>query len=296
VRAADVPHDAPSHRRGRAEGPDLSLLRCPACRSPLTPAATCSGCGRAWPRRDGLLHLYDEAQVVGTDRLLRRIYDGAPALHDPAVRWTFPLFGTGTEDEMRRAYHTKMGWEALRPRADGTPVRILDAGIGTGSDLPWIVRALPPGLPVEIWGFDLSIGMLRRCVRRVARDGPPTRLLLADVHALPFPDDTFDRVLHVGALNSFRDPAGALAELARVARPGTPIGVVDERLDPAGAHTLAHRAAFRAICFYRMRPPPPESLLPPGAAAVDLTQIGRFFFAMTFEKVSRTPSAAPRGP
>jgi ubiquinone/menaquinone biosynthesis C-methylase UbiE len=186
---------------------------------------------------------------------------------------------------MRRAYHAAVDWGGLRPHPDGAPVRVLDVGIGTGSDLPWIRAALPPGLPVEVWGVDLSAGMLAICRRRLRHTPDPSvRLLLADVHALPFPDATFDRVLHVGALNSFRDPAAALAEMARVARPGAPIVIVDERLDPDGAHTLAHRAAFRLVCFYRPYPPDPRGLLPAGATDVVVEQIGRFFFCMRFSR------------
>ena len=59
--------------------------------------------------------------------------------------------------------------------------------IGTGANLPWVRRALPPGLPVEIWGLDLSEGMLSVCRDRLAaQPDPSVRLVMGDVHALPF--------------------------------------------------------------------------------------------------------------
>ncbi|MCA9552862.1 MAG: methyltransferase domain-containing protein [Myxococcales bacterium] len=109
-------------------------------------------------------------------------------------------------------------------------------------------------------------------------------LLLADAHTLPFADMTFDRVLHVGATGSFGDPARALAEMARVARPGAPVVVVDEQLDPGRPHGLLRRAAFRAITFYERNPSCPSALLPPGVEDVQVRQISRFYYALRFRR------------
>jgi SAM-dependent methyltransferase len=45
---------------------------------------------------------------------------------------------------------------------------------------------------------------------------------------LPFRDAIFDCVFHVGGINFFSDKARAIAEMVRVARPGTKIVIVDE--------------------------------------------------------------------
>jgi hypothetical protein len=75
----------------------------------------------------------------------------------------------------------------------------------------------------------------------------------------------------------------ALAEMARVARPGTPIVVVDEQLDPGRLHGRFHRAMFRAVTFYDRHPHCPREHLPPGATAVVEEQVSRFFYCLTFE-------------
>jgi len=273
---------------------ELRLLRCPSarCGAELRDAAAdlaCDRCGARWPVRDGLPRLYREELVRGNDRLLRFIYDRFAALHDLSVKVLIPLFQTeGTERALRDAYVRRMALDAIRPHADGTPVRILEVGAGTGANLALVRDALPPGLAVEYWVMDLSAAMLGELRRRVARDpavvpgGGRVRAVMADAHALPYADASFDRVFHIGGIGGYRDPAAALAEMARVARPGTPIVVVDEQLDPARSHTLYHRATFRAVTFYDRDPHCPREHVPAGAVDVVEEAASRFFYCLSF--------------
>lgn len=279
---------------------DLSRVVCPDCRVPLTwegqldggalseGRLACAGCGARWPVREGLPRLYREEQVRGPDRLLRVIYDGLPALHDPLTFVLTPVLQATTEARLREGYLHRLELGSLRPRPDGQPVRILEIGIGAGANLPLLRRELPPGLDVEVWGVDLSRGMLAECRKRIAREGHRgVRLLMADAHALPFPDHSFDRVFEIGGTGGYRDPRRALAEMARVARPDTPIVVVDEQLDPRRSHSLATRAAFRLLTFYTRDAHCPTELLPPGATGVLAEQLTRFYYCLTF----RMPAA-----
>jgi ubiquinone/menaquinone biosynthesis C-methylase UbiE/uncharacterized protein YbaR (Trm112 family) len=282
---------------------DLALLACPACRSRMTFAGTvrrgrlqegqlrCRQCRALWTVEDGVCHLYREEAIAGKDRLLRGLYDRLGFLHDAAVRYTLPLFGAN-ETEFRAAYLQRLQLRRLRGRG-GRPPRILEVGVGTGADLEAIGQALPARGKAEIWGVELSSGMLELCRARLQRAGDTrTRALLADVHALPFPDASFDRVLHVGAMNSFRDPALALAEMCRVAVPGTPIVVVDEQLDRSQDHSAIHRAMFRLITFYEPYPHCPREHLPAGATDVVEEQLGRFFYCLSFRMKARGRRAA----
>jgi ubiquinone/menaquinone biosynthesis C-methylase UbiE len=271
---------------------DVAALRCPRCREGALAfeghveadrlddgALRCVGCGAGWPVRDGWARLYTPDEVRGADRLMNHIYDRLAPLHDPMVKVALPVCGTGTESQLRRAYLPRLELDSLP--AD-RPVRILEIGVGTGANVPLVLDALG-GRTVELWGVDLAKGMARIARRRAARNGwDPLRLALADAHALPFPDAHFDRVFHVGATNNYRDPALALREMARVARPGTPVVVVDERLDPNGRNNLWHRAAFRAVCFYNPWPEDPVAAVPPAARGVRDEQLSRFFYCVTF--------------
>ena len=270
--------------------PDPDRLRCPDCaRDGLAwpadeDAVRCPGCGTRWPVIDGFPKLYRDADLGRVDRLMRVIYDGLPALHDPMVRIALPLLQgwPETEAHVRRGFLDRLALDGLTPRADGAPRRILEVSVGTGANLPNLYAEAPDG-PIEIWGLDYSIGMLRRCARRCRRRPlDATRLLLGDAHTLPFADDTFDRVFHVGAINGFADPGRALREMMRVARPGTPVVVVDEQLDPARRHGPLRRLGFRAVTFYDPAPACPSAAVPADAIDVEETQIARFFYCLRF--------------
>lgn len=281
---------------------DISVLACPRCRGTLLweghtregqlseGRLHCSGCGIPWPVVRGLPRLLQEREVRGTDRLMRVIYDGLPALHDPLTWLLTPLMQGITETQLRQGYLHRLELDTLSPSPEGRPLRLLEIGIGAGANLPLVRRALPPGLPVELWGVDLSEGMLSQCQRRLEREGPSgVRLLMADAHALPFPDHFFDRVFEIGGLNGYREPRRALAEMARVARPGSPLVVVDEQLD-AKAHSLKDRLAFRLLTFYTRDAHCPRELLPADAEGILEEQISRFYFCLTFRMpVEKTP-------
>ena len=92
---------------------------------------------------------------------------------------------------------------------------LLDIACGTG-DLSRLARRRS----YRVVGADLSLGML------VAnRSGTP--LLQADCSRLPFADGTFDGLVCGYALRNFTDLAAALAEMARVLRPGGRLAVLE---------------------------------------------------------------------
>ena len=265
----------------------LAPLACPTCRGRLALEGArldCQQCGASWPIVDGLARLYRESTVRGTDRLMRLFYDGLPSLHDPLTRHLLPLLSAGgSEALLRDGYMLRIDLAALAPRPDGRALRILEIGVGAGANLPLLQRDIPKGIPVEIWGLDLSVGMLGQSQRRLLKwTGPPVHLLVGDAHALPFADGAFDRVFHVGAMGSFRDGRRVLAEMTRVAAPGTPIVVVDEQLDPGRVQRLHHRAAFRLLTFYDASPHCPVELLPPGVTDVLEEAISRFYYCLRF--------------
>ena len=251
----------------------------------------CLGCRAPYEVVSGIAKLYVEAEVRGTDRLLRLVYDGLPSVHDPLVRFSFPFAVGESEEESRSRYLPAIQLGNLAAEVTNRPARILEIGAGTGSNVPLVRQRVSGGLPVEFWAVDLSLGMLNLLEQRMRFLGDTeTRFFAADAHALPFPDAFFDRVFHIGAVNGYRDPPIALAEMARVARAGTPIVVVDERLDPSQRHGLLHRLFFRWMTIYDRHPHAPVEHLPIGAERIQVEQIGRFFYCLSF-----TNASAPAG-
>lgn len=114
--------------------------------------------------------------------------------------------------------------EALWAGVEG---RVLEIGVGTGAG----ILACPPG--ARVVAVDGNPGMLARAKRRAAMLGKPVEFLQADLHRLPLGDDSFDFVVGSFVLCSLRDPVVALAELARVLRPGGELRLL-EHVRPRG--------------------------------------------------------------
>ncbi len=91
---------------------------------------------------------------------------------------------------------------------------VLDVACGTGIVARTVADRLAGN--VGVVGVDLNDGMLA-VARRVR---PDLQWRQGDVTALPFADGQFDVVLCQMALMFFPDRAGALRQMARVARPG----------------------------------------------------------------------------
>ena len=92
----------------------------------------------------------------------------------------------------------------------------LDVGSGPGNVTASLARAAgPDGLAL---GVDISEPMLARAVR--AESGPQVGFIRADAQRLPLRDNTVDAITSLAVLQLIPDPAAALAEMARVLRPG----------------------------------------------------------------------------
>ncbi len=134
------------------------------------------------------------------------------------------------------------GWLAARtPLAAGA--KVLDVGCGPG----WFWgRTIAGRPPIALTLTDRSPGMVAEAQARMAPLAP-VRCLAADAMALPFPDGSFDAVFAMHMLYHVPDAGGALAEIARVLRPGgtlyaTTLG--DGDLEPVAA--LSRRVFGRA--------------------------------------------------
>jgi ubiquinone/menaquinone biosynthesis C-methylase UbiE len=117
----------------------------------------------------------------------------------------------------RAATHAAFFLPHLRPG-----MRLLDGGCGPGSitvDLAAIAA------PAEVVGIDVEPTQVELAARRAAdRDASNARFQVADLYALPFPEESFDAVFLHGVLEHLRDPVRALREVRRVLRHGGVLG------------------------------------------------------------------------
>lgn len=142
--------------------------------------------------------------------------------------------------QMRGAYSTLFAWLYNRTVADRIGVvyddmlcrflpearpgtSILDVGCGPGHATRRIALAKPD---VHVMGVDLSSHM----IARAKRDGvgvPNLTFQIGDAMKLPFADASFDEVVSTASIKHWPDPARGVREMARVAKPGAHVMVLE---------------------------------------------------------------------
>jgi glycosyltransferase involved in cell wall biosynthesis/protein-L-isoaspartate O-methyltransferase len=93
----------------------------------------------------------------------------------------------------------------------GAQDRILEVGCGGGH----VLRLFPDS---DLTGVDVSGVMLEKARRNL--EGYRVRLLKGDLADLGLPDASFDRIICTEVLEHAADPAGILAQIQRLVRPG----------------------------------------------------------------------------
>jgi ubiquinone/menaquinone biosynthesis C-methylase UbiE len=122
-------------------------------------------------------------------------------------------------------------YRRIRPLLfSGLSGRVLDAGVGTGRNMPFYPRG------AEMVGIDLSPAMLARAERRRAALDAKVDLRRMDVTRLDFPDASFDAAVATFLFCVLPEElqAPAMAELGRVVKPGGEIRLL-EYVRPTGA-------------------------------------------------------------
>ncbi|MFF4382723.1 methyltransferase domain-containing protein [Kitasatospora sp. NPDC001547] len=127
--------------------------------------------------------------------------------------------------------------------------RALDVGAGTGSETQVLAAAVTPeggatdggtgdatgsgtggaigGAIGSAIGVEPNPGLRAVAERRAAEAGSPARFVDGDALALPLPDGELDAVWCERVLQHLTDPARAVAEMARVLRPGGRVALLD---------------------------------------------------------------------
>jgi ubiquinone/menaquinone biosynthesis C-methylase UbiE/GNAT superfamily N-acetyltransferase len=126
----------------------------------------------------------------------------------------------GALAEYKRSSIEAMG---LRPGDAG-----LDVGCGTGDEVRLIAERV--GASGRAVGVDAS-GDLLAAARERTPAGVAAEFVVADAHALPFADGEFAAARVERTLLHVTDPAGVIAQMARVVRPGGRVVAVEPDWD-----------------------------------------------------------------
>ncbi len=188
-------------------------LRCIDCREPLPPlrkeGIACLACGRSYAVEHGVIQAMGELRRK--NRIAAEFYNGPRFERFRFWENLFLRYAGGLQGARRQILRH------LPPLEGGS---LLEVGVGDGDNLP-LLSAL-----TAVTGIDIAPRRLTACRLRFA--DRPLLLALAEAERIPFEDRTFDAVLCVGGFNFFSDLRAALAEMARVTRPGGRVVVADE--------------------------------------------------------------------
>lgn len=255
-------------------------LRCPCCRTHLTlepaapskddggAAALVSACGQRFGFVDGIPNLVFPPQ--------QPYLEENADTYDRDIRFIANLLNI--EEAEGRMSAVRM--LELPPGA-----AVLEVACGPGPNLPYLTGE--PGRAASVWALDISPAMLRNAAKRPGAE--QVQFVLGNGCHLPFDDNSFDAVLHLGTLNRFDDQRGALAEMARVTRVGGKVVAGDEGVAPwLQAHDYGQVLSRFGELF---KGSPPLEALPPQAEDVALRWLlGYAYFVIEFRVGATEPA------
>ena len=234
--------------------------------------------GLKYPIFDGIPHLIlaERESYSAEEEREREYYEATARTYDAVIDWLFASF---YEDE-----------EAVRSEMvdllDLSPSsRVLEVGAGTCRDTVQIARRLADDGVLFVQ--DLSPGMLtigRDRMHDARGDGAwPGRLefFIGNAVHLPFADGALDATFHFGGLNLFTDKERALAEMARVVKPGGKVVVGDEGIAPWLREREFGKTLMTSNALYQHEAP--LDLLPESARDVSVRWLlGSAFWVIAF--------------
>jgi ubiquinone/menaquinone biosynthesis C-methylase UbiE len=175
--------------------------------------ALVSAAGERFPIRNGVPDMREPGDMTGANGKYNQLYETIGGFYDDIQRVVCACAG------MDGVAYVRSYMSPLEVKAGDS---VLETSVGTGLNFKY----LPQG--VSLTGIDLSPEMLGRCQANMRRWQFQADLFLGNAERLPFADESFDVVFHVGGINFFSDRAKAIREMIRVAKPGSKILIADE--------------------------------------------------------------------
>lgn len=262
----------------------LDILICPICHSDLqfqsttadgtiqSGSLTCLACQKVFPIQRGIPHFIKQEELIGLNKTISPMYDWFSWIYSAFSK--VGLFFLGTSES--RARHEVL--DRLEPNGG----KVLEVSIGPGVNLPFLLTSPSVG---EVYGLDISIGQLNRCRSRIRRNGWDVELFLGNGEQLPFVDDSFDSVFHIGGINFFTNKKQAIDEMIRVAKPGTRIIICDENESGAQWYEKFLPGFKSAFQGQREKVVAPLNLVPATMLDLKLNNIWNdFMYCLEFRK------------
>ena len=159
--------------------------------------------------------------ITGDNQKYMKMYEWMSKGYDLAETIVGKIKYGNAINRMREEIISKLEWR--------DNCSVLYVSVGTGKDFQFIPKHINLKT-LDIVGADISMGMLKKCSKKFRKQ---LNLSLVNCCAedLPFKDNEFDIVFHVGGINFFNGKALAIKEMIRVAKKGTKILIADETAD-----------------------------------------------------------------
>lgn len=208
--------------------------------------------------------------------LVRNRYLGWLMLLAAPLKWVQSRMPYAPTETFNAVHARVLGELKARPGR----LQVLDVSTGSCNSLyrhGWME------LDADYTAIDLSETMLRQGSEMMAANGVAVDLVLGDAVDLPFQSEQFDVVLSYGAVNGLTDPARAVAEMARVAKPDGVILFLDEQVYE-GATPLERAYFHRVLSSHNVIHHCPVETFPASLTDVVVPQVYQFYYMCTARK------------
>jgi ubiquinone/menaquinone biosynthesis C-methylase UbiE len=205
----------------------LDFLCCPDCRNRLLiseisisagqseDGILCAECNKRFRYADGYVDFLPDDLSIYSSKREKIIRSFIAKLYTPVTNFMF-LFCGGARNA-RMEVISQLG---LKDNAV-----ILETGMGAGENFLMMKKYAGN---LRFFGIDIQKQMMTNCTRNLKLWELAVELFRADAMELPFRDEMFDVVFHLGAFNLFLNKSRAIEEMIRVAKPGATIVIADE--------------------------------------------------------------------
>ena len=172
------------------------------------------------------------------------------------------------------------GWrkKAVREIADKeSPLKVLDIACGTGDFTIEIAAKVAAGS--EIIGVDISEGMMEIGKEKILKAGVAAEMIVADCEALPYEQNTFDRISVGFGVRNFEHLEQGISEMFRVLKPDGRLVILElslpsnpliqscyllyfkKILPVVGGFFSGDRGAYEYLCKSVLRFPAPDRFI-----------------------------------
>lgn len=163
--------------------------------------------------KDGIPVFLNDNDILGLNKKYQKMYDRMAPIYDLYEK-ILTLFMHVDQGKIRGQFLNELEIK------DGN--NVLEVSMGTGLNFKFLPKT------ANYYGLDISWKMLKKCQKNLKKWKLYAELFRGEAENLPFRDESFDVVFHVGGINFFNDKAQAIREMIRVAKSGTKFVIVDE--------------------------------------------------------------------